>query len=72
MLSPALIPGSSTPRSVAAQALKSIMLHSTEEEEKWLLEEISNFNVPIERRYFPKEASRALRKTLDKTLSLAL
>jgi hypothetical protein len=72
MLSLALIPGRSTAGSAAAQALKSIMLHSIGGEEKWLLDEISNFNVPAKRRYFSKEASKALRETLDETLSLAL
>ena len=72
MLSPALIPGSSITGSAAAQALKSIMLHSNGGEEKWLLDEISNFNIPVKRRCFPKEASKALRDTLDETLSLAL
>ncbi len=72
MLSPALIPGSSTPGSATAQALKSIVLHSTRGEEKWLLEEISNFNAPVKCRCFHKAASKALRDTLDETLSLAL
>ncbi len=48
------------------------MLHSNEGEEKWLLDEIANFNFPVKRRCFPKEASKALRETLDETLSLAL
>ncbi len=72
MLSPALIPGSYTPGSAAAQALKSTMLHSTREEEKWLLDEIANFNVSIKRRCFPKEASKTLRETLDESLLLAI
>ena len=56
-----------------AQAFKNIKLFSTRGgEEKLLLEEISNFNVPIKRRGFPKKASKALRETLDKTLSLVL
>ena len=37
-----------------------------------LLHEISSFNVPVKRRCFPKEASRALREALGVTLSLAL
>ncbi len=40
--------------------------------EKWLLEEISLYNVPVRRRYFPKEDSRAMREALDETLSMAL
>jgi hypothetical protein len=72
MLSPALVFGSSTPGSAAAQALKSIMLHSTGGEKKWLLDEISNFNVPGKRHRFPEEASKALRETLDEALSLAI
>ena len=48
------------------------MLHSPEGEEKWLLNEISCHNVPVKRRCFPKEASRALREALDETLSLTL
>ncbi len=72
MNSPALLPGSSTPGSAAAQALRSIMINSAGGEEKWLLEEISLFNVPVNRRSFPKESSRALREALKETLSLAL
>ena len=72
-MSPVTIPGSITPRSAAAQALNNLMLHSPEGEVSWLQKEISNFNVPIKRRCFPKEASRALiREALDETLSLAL
>jgi hypothetical protein len=48
------------------------MLHSPEGEENWLLNEISGYNVPVKRRCFPKEASRALRDAMDDTLSLAL
>ena len=72
MLSPATIPGSTTPGNAAAQALNAIMLHSPEGEEKWLLNEISGFNVHVKRRCFPKEASKFLKETLDETLSLAL
>ena len=46
------------------------MLHSPEGEEKLLLKEISSYIVPVKRHCFPKEASRALRKALDETLSL--
>ena len=52
--------------------MQPIMLHSTGGEEKWLLNEISNFNAPVKFRGFPKEASVALREILDETLSLAL
>ncbi len=69
---PALLPGSSTPGSAAAQALRSLMLNYAGGEGKWLLEEISLFNVLVRRRCFPKEASRALREVLDETLSMAL
>jgi hypothetical protein len=72
VLSPAAIPGSSTSGSAAAQALNSRMLQSSEGEENGLLHEISNFNVPVKRSCFLKEASRALRETLDETLSFAL
>ena len=48
------------------------MLQSSEGVDNWLLHEISSFNVPVKRRYFPKEASRALREALDETLSLTL
>ncbi len=41
-------------------------------EDRWLLHEISSFNVPVKRRSFPKEASEALREALDVTLSFAL
>ena len=41
-------------------------------EERWLINEISHFNVPVKRRSFPKEASEALREALDITLSFAL
>jgi hypothetical protein len=41
------------------------MLHSPEGEENWLLNEISGFNVPVKRRCFHKEASGALRESLD-------
>jgi hypothetical protein len=70
-MSPAMTPGSSTPGSAAAQALKALMLNSAEGEEKWLMDEIALFNVPVKRCKFPKEASRLLRKALDETLSLA-
>ncbi len=72
MNSPALIPGSSTHGSAAAQSLRSIMMNSAGGEEKWWLEEISLFNFPVRRRCFPKEASRALREVLDETLSMAM
>jgi len=72
MISPSAIPGSSTPRSTTAQAINFLMLQSPEEEENWLLHEISNFNVPVKRRRFPKEASIALREALDETVSLVL
>jgi hypothetical protein len=39
---------------------------------KMLLSEISNFNVPVKRRAFPKEAPSLLRDALECTLSLAL
>ena len=48
------------------------MLQSFVGEENWLLHEISNFNVQVKRRCFPKEASRALREPLDDTLSMTL
>jgi hypothetical protein len=48
------------------------MLQSPEGEETWSLHEISSFNVPVKRRCFPKEASKALREALDETLSLAM
>jgi hypothetical protein len=48
------------------------MISSTGGEEKWLLNEMSLFNVPVKRRAFPKEASSLLRDTLDVILSLAL
>ncbi len=41
-------------------------------ENKRLMNEISFFNVPIERRNFPKEASRELREALDEIHSLAI
>ena len=73
MLSPAAVPGSSPPGSATAhQALNSLMLQSSEGEEKWLLHEISSFNVSVKRRCFPKDASITLKEALDKTLSRAL
>ena len=48
------------------------MLDSEGGEKKWLLDEISLFNVPVRRRSFPKEASRLLREAVDETLSLTL
>ncbi len=71
-MSPASIPGSSTPGSAAAQALQARMINSAGGEEKWLLDEISLYNVPVKRRSFPKEASRILWEVLDETLLLAL
>ncbi len=47
------------------------MLNSEMGEEKWLLNDISLFNVPVKRRYFRKEPSKALREALDDVLSLA-
>jgi hypothetical protein len=64
--------GNSTPGSSAAQALQDLFFSSTGGEAKWLLNEISLFNVPVKRRAFPKEASSLLRDTLDVILSLAL
>ena len=71
-MSPAVKPGSTTPRSAAAQALQALMMDSGGGEKKWLLDEISLFNVPIRRRSFPKEAARQLKEAIDETLSLAL
>jgi hypothetical protein len=48
------------------------MLNSAGGEEKWLIDEISLYSVPVKHRYFPKEATRLLREALDETLSLAL
>jgi hypothetical protein len=48
------------------------MLHSPKGEETRLRNEISGYNGPVKRRCFPKEAFRALRESLDETLSLAL
>jgi len=48
------------------------MVNSPGGEDRWLLAEISSFNVPVKRRAFPKEASEALREALDTTLSFAL
>jgi hypothetical protein len=64
--------GSSKPGNSAAQALQDLMISSTGGEEKWLLNEILLFNVPVKRRAFPKEASSLLRDTFDVILSLAL
>ena len=72
MASLALIPGSSTKGSAAAQALRAVMLESDGGEQQWLLNEISGYNVPVKRRCFPKEATRLLREARDDTLSLAL
>jgi hypothetical protein len=57
MSSPACLEDITTPGSLAAQALMDLMRRSPEGEEKWLLTEIPNFNVPLKRRSFPKEAS---------------
>jgi len=70
--SPACMEGGSTPGSSAAQALQDLMTKSMDGEEKWLLNEISLFDVPVKRKAFPKEASSLLRDTLDVILSLAL
>jgi hypothetical protein len=48
------------------------MLDSACGEKKWLLDEISLYNVQDKRRNFPKEASRLPREAMDETLSLAL
>jgi hypothetical protein len=48
------------------------MLRSPEGDDKWLLSEISGFNVPVKRRAFPKEASADPRDVLDNILSLAV
>ena len=68
MTSPAGRQSNTTPGSSTAQALMDIMRRSPEGEGGWLLSEISNFNVPVKRRCFPKDASLALRDTLDDTL----
>ena len=44
------------------------MLRSPEGEDKWLLTEISSFDVPVKRKSFPKEAATVLRDTLDSVL----
>jgi hypothetical protein len=67
-----MIRGSSTPGSAAAQSLQSLVLYFPGGEENWLQKEISMYNVPVKRRCFPKEASRALREALYAVLSLAL
>jgi hypothetical protein len=67
-----MIHGSTTLGSAAAQALQSHMLYSPEGVESWLLNEIYCYNVHVKRRCFPKEASKALRETMDEVLSLAL
>ena len=72
MMSLASQPWSSTPGSVAAQARQAMMLNSAGGQDKWLMDEIVNYNVPVKRRKFPKEASRLLRDTMDETLSMAL
>ena len=41
-------------------------------EDRWIIHEISSFNVPVKRRSFPKEASEAKKEALDITLSFAL
>ncbi len=72
MISPTTIQDITTPGTSAAQTLMDIMQRFPEVEEKWLLSEISNFNVPVKWRSFPKEASSARRDALDHTLTLAL
>ena len=71
-MSPAMAPRSSTPGSAAAQALQALILNSAVGEEKWLMDEIALFNVPVKRRKFPKEASRLVREAMDEILSLAM
>ena len=68
--SPACLEGSSTPSSSTAQALLDLMLWSIDGDEKWLLNAITSFNIPVKYRVFPKEASALLRNTLDAILSL--
>jgi hypothetical protein len=68
----ALLPGSTIPGSATAHALRGIMECSPGGQDRWLLHEISSFNVPVKRRSFSKEASEALREALDITLSFAL
>jgi hypothetical protein len=72
MASLALLPGSTIPGSAATPALRDIMERAPGGEDHWLIHEISSFNVPVKRRFFPKEASKALREALDVTLSFAL
>jgi hypothetical protein len=72
MTSLALLLESTTPGSVAAQSLKTIMERAPEGEAKWLLNEISFFNVPVKRRMFPKEATNPLRDSLDAALTMVL
>jgi hypothetical protein len=40
--------------------------------DRWLIHEISSFNVTVKRRSFPKETFEALREALDITFSFAL
>ncbi len=72
MTSLALLPESTTPGSVAAHALKTMMERAPEGEAQWLLHEISFFNVPVKRRVFPKEATSPLRDSPDAALTQAL
>jgi hypothetical protein len=72
MTSPVGLQDITTPGSSAAQALMDITRRTPEGEGGWLLSEISNLNVPVKRRSFPKEASLALRDALDYSLSSAL
>ncbi len=41
-------------------------------EDRWLIHEISSFNVLVKRRSFPEEASEALREALDIILSFSI
>ena len=52
MMPLATVDGSSTPKSAAAQALQAPMLNSAGGEKKWLMGEISIYNVPVKRRKF--------------------
>jgi hypothetical protein len=46
-MSPAMILGSTTPESAAVQALQALMLNSACGEKKWLMDEISLYNVLV-------------------------
>ena len=64
--------GSSTPGSATARAIKAIVEASLFDASVWLLHELTQFNVKINRTSFPKESREVIFNAVDTVLKLAV